>query len=198
MLPTRMFAHCLLILTVAANKVAAQPVEWPVAAGGNGHFYEAVASTQMITWDQANLEAESRGGHLVTITSHAENDFVFTLVDDNQFWVMSISWRGPWIGAIQLPGSVEPDDGWTWVTGEPFEYTNWNDGQPNEFNGNNEDRIHFGNELGRVPSWNDVPAGFGEINSYVIEYVPEPASCWLFTLTSLILWPYCRLCVRLR
>jgi len=39
-----------------------------------------------ITWVDANNLAEQNGGHLATITSQNENDFVFSLINDGQYW----------------------------------------------------------------------------------------------------------------
>lgn len=92
------------------------------------------------------------GGHLVTITSEAENDFVFRLTDDDTYWFHSLNWRGPWIGTLQPPGSEEPAGGWSWVTGEPFTYARWDAQQPNNFNGTPENRLVFGNQRSRIPT----------------------------------------------
>jgi beta-lactamase regulating signal transducer with metallopeptidase domain len=151
---------------------AGTKTEWPISAGGNGHFYQGVRMPKPLPWNEADGLAKLLGGHLVTITSAAENDFVFRLIDDDTYWYHSYNWRGPWIGAVQPPGSVEPADGWTWVTGEPFAYTRWDAGQPNNFNGSPEDRVHFGNQRSRIPTWNDVRENFEEVVSFVVEWEP--------------------------
>ena len=164
----------------------AVPVEWSVADGGNGHFYEAVSVAGVISWGQANVAAAEAGGYLVTITSEQENEFVFNLIDSPSYWYEGYNLRGPWIGAYQAPRSVEPAGGWQWVTGEPFAYTNWDTGQPNNMGGS-EDRIYFGNQPVRVPRWNDAPADFTEVRAYVVEYVPEPATMIIVALGSAIM-----------
>src|SRR5438552_3296743 len=117
---------------------------WSQRIGGNGHFYEAVA-TPGIVWSNASTAATNRGGYLATITSAQENQLVFGLIQGNtNLWTRrpsTDSW-GPWIGGVQPPGSPEPAGGWTWVTGEPFIYQHWNAGEPNN-SGGVEDRIHF-------------------------------------------------------
>ncbi len=144
-------------------------VRWSVAEGGNDHFYQVVKTDEPLTWMDANSLAQSLGGHLVTITSPAENEFVFHLIDDDKYWYPSINWRGPWIGAYQPPGSSEPDGGWRWVTGEPFEYRNWDSMQPNNSDGV-ENYAAFGNQLRRVRTWNDLREDFPEIISFVVEF----------------------------
>lgn len=163
---------------VSLSKAA--PVKWSVPTGGNGHYYLPIATSYPISWADANEVANLLGGHLATITSMEENDFVFSLIDDDIYWYPSVNIRGPWIGGYQLPGSSEPDGGWAWVTGELFVYTNWDLGQPNNYQGHgrqgqDENRIHFGNKKIRVPTWNDVALDFEEISAYVVE-LSEPNS----------------------
>ena len=99
----------------------------------NGHSY--YRSTSSMTWTAARQACANMGGYLVTITSAAENNFVFN------------TWPSGWIGFTDE--AVEGQ--WRWVTGEPVTYTNWNGGEPN--NAGNEDYAQFvggGN-------WNDLP-----------------------------------------
>ena len=178
----RFWCSVILVLAAAAASAEGALNLWPVAEGGNGHFYEPVALTSVVTWQQANLAATEAGGYLVTITSEAENDFVFSLIDDPAYWNPSFNLRGPWTGGFQQIRSPEPDGGWSWVTGEPFVYSNWDDEQPNDFGPGNENRIHFGNRPERTPTWNDVPESYQEVTSYVIEYIPEPCTGLLLLL----------------
>jgi len=62
------------------------------------------------------------GGHLATITSREEHEFVINLSKTKDCWV----------GATD-----EGSEGqWRWVTGEPFEYTEWMDAnQPDNTRG---------------------------------------------------------------
>ena len=177
----------ILLVLIFSSVSSASIIEWSTDTGGNGHLYEAVAAQPGISWTQARNAAELAGGYLVTLTSQAENDFVFGLVDNDIYWYHGINLRGPWIGGFQPQGSPEPDGNWQWVTGESFDFQNWNIGQPNEFNWNNENSIHLGNQATRTSDWNDVPADFAEIQSYVIEYVPEPTTLLLLGLGGLIL-----------
>lgn len=91
----------------------------------------------------------SFGTHLVTINSAEENQFVFDLYPDGM------------LGATDE--EVEGD--WRWVTGEPFDYTNWAVGEPNDCGGPGcptEDYLVFAESGGSlVPEWNDVPGGSG-------------------------------------
>ena len=102
-----------------------------------GHLYVAVLSWGL-GWDSSEKLAESAGGHLVTLSSRAENEFVYGLfAHDDRFVQLTEDGQknGPWIGLYQLPGSHEPKDGWRWVTDEPVAYTAWTRDQPNNYGG---------------------------------------------------------------
>lgn len=173
-----MYRHVLLVvpvlLALAGQGVCGDPVPWPTAAGGNGHWYMAVAAPDLnwgITWNDAQAGAAEAGGYLATSTSQAENDFVVDLVTGTQaardaYWLPG-TWQngdgaGPLLGGYQTPGlgySNEPGFEWHWVTGETWSYTNWMPGEPNNttpFNNNadNEDRLQYMLKQG-VIGWND-------------------------------------------
>ena len=70
------------VLAVTASTAA--PVQWTVASGGNGHWYEFVFAQSGFTFGQAraaSLAASHMGmqGYLATVTSQAENDFIYAL-----------------------------------------------------------------------------------------------------------------------
>ena len=93
----------------------------PAATGNySGHTYEYYDTK--LTWNQAYKFCEKKGGHLVTINSQGENDFVVDLAKD-----CSYIWTG---------GKTSDKTTWYWITGEPFDYQNWSEGEPNDTNGN--------------------------------------------------------------
>jgi hypothetical protein len=148
---------------------------WPVAQGGNAHCYRAVSVPALITWDAANAAAIAAGGHLATISSAGENTFVFELtVTLPGAWAMdSVGGnQGPWLGGRKMGFA------WTWVTGEPWVYTDWAAGEPSgTYNGTAEDRLQMRGEDGSLQprqTWNDEDnGGFEELpRSYVIEFEP--------------------------
>jgi len=139
----------------------------PVYFAATGHYYERV--DEELTWEEAKVAAElcsylGVSGHLVTITSQAENDFL----TDN----LLLGLGNPcYCGGYQPPDSLEPDGGWTWVTGEPWEFANWAAGEPNDW-ANDEDCL----EVKPDGSWNDAQIS-GTPRAYIVEYpVPEPAT----------------------
>ncbi len=125
----------------------------------NGHFYEHIADDS-ISWTDAKGIAESStfsglNGHLVTITSQSENDFIAELVPDDSH---------AWVGL----SDVDSEGDYTWVNGEPFDYSNWDTSQPD--NANNEDYVEFN---GNNDKWNDNTNSNGHTNGYVVEYGPQ-------------------------
>ena len=166
-------------------------LEWPVASGGTGHYYENVDDS--LSWTDANAAASARAylgiqGHLVTLASAAENAFVA----DN--------WDTPgyWIGAYQYDSLIEPAGHWRWVTDELWDYTNWTPLEPNE--SGNEDWASFAFPFlpyGQLASqWNDWKI-FGDPTNrprgYFVEYeptlnpIPEPASLLLLGFSLIVI-----------
>ena len=102
------------------------------------------------TWTAAKADAESRGGHLATITSPEEAPATDT--------------RNLWIGAFQQDLSDEPNGHWEWVTGEPWVYSNWAGGEPNNLGNEN-----YGHKLAGVDSWNDFSDTNPSVQGYIFE-----------------------------
>lgn len=145
------------------------PIQWAVADGGNGHWYGSIAVP--VPWVDAKTHAESQEwmgvtGHLATIASEAENTFI---------WRNLASHRR-WLGGFQDDGGEEPAGGWSWVTGEIWQYTNWNTvrGEPNN-EGEDEQYLQFSPDIPLVGLWNDNSL-CGEVSGcdigYIIEWEP--------------------------
>ena len=87
----------------------------------NGHYY---LLSEAMTWAEAETLAVSMGGHLATIRSASENQWLFDtflpLTGANQVF----------IGCSDL----DVEDEWVWTSGEPMPYTNWASGQPDNVN----------------------------------------------------------------
>ena len=94
------------------------------------------------TWYEADDMSDNAGGHLVTISSEEENDFIYSLISqvDNN-----------WIGFSDI--ATEGD--WVWTTGEDVVYTNWDVGEPNDSNDGEDCAKMFG--WGDPNNWNDKP-----------------------------------------
>lgn len=142
-----------------------------VASGEwNEHSYYAIL-TWGSSWQSAVADAKERGGYLASITSEAENSFVFELIkNDERLWDMHQDGQafGPWIGTYQEEGAIEPDGGWALVSDEPVTFSNWSEGQPNNHGGNS-DVVRFHNYVHQPsPYWDDAN-GAGSSRGYILE-----------------------------
>jgi hypothetical protein len=141
-----------------------QWIEWPVIAGGNGHWY---AESEFGTWQEVQAQAEAVGGDLVTINDLEENQWLFAT------FVPPPTCSRFWIGLYQIPGSPEPGGGWVWISGDPSTFRNWQGGEPNNLGGqeNWAELVHDG-------EWNDLgPTHPCFVKAGIIEREDEPVSC---------------------
>jgi hypothetical protein len=139
---------------------------------GNGHSY-AIVEFPEETWASASADIAVTlpGYHLTTITTQAEQDFVW------DFMVKTtgggLEW---WLGGFQdVAIEIDPAEGWEWVTGEPWAYTNWAFGEPNNAGGIED---HLALDFGGL--WNDEGTAISIIKGYVAETVPIPTAVLLF------------------
>lgn len=113
----------------------------------NGHYYKVFDESK--TWTEAKAYCESLGGHLVTVTSEAENDFIYSIIENKTKNLY-------WLGA----NDVKKEGVWEWVTGEIWTYSNWCGGAPDN-HGAGEDYLEMhrtNNENGMTTEkqWNDT------------------------------------------
>jgi len=111
--------------------------DMPVYNPSTDASYEILAPS---TWEDAESTAVSRGGHLTSIHSEAENNFIRGMIS---FF--------SWLGLNQPPGSLEPGGGWVWSDGTAVNYTNWAIDEPNDYLGGNENVA----EMTAPALWND-------------------------------------------
>ncbi|MHC5111359.1 MAG: lectin-like protein [Planctomycetota bacterium] len=111
-----------LLVGVTARSYAGDPYQWMEF---EGHEYAIVVGDY--TWEEARVMAEAIGGHLAVINSPEEDLFIRETV--------ALGWDDAWIGAFQAEGAAEPNGGWQWVNGDPFEYQNWLTAEPDNNNG---------------------------------------------------------------
>ena len=132
---------------------AQDAVQWRVEDGGNGHWY-LYTHDMSIGFGAAADATVAMGGHLACITTAEENAFVFAYLDSVSAWV---DVRGPFLGGYQdlsSPSYSEPNGGWRWVTGEPWQYAGWTNGEPNNDAGL-EHAVAMDTRFG-TSVWNDV------------------------------------------
>jgi len=120
----------------------------------DGHKYELVTISK--TWNEAKMDCVARGGHLVTITSSKENNFVNDLAGSNNIW-------------IGFTDNITEGD-WQWITGESVTFTNWASDEPNNVGAGE----NFA-EMFSDGTWNDAgpPGSPKEAYYYVCEWENE-------------------------
>jgi hypothetical protein len=110
-LPVVIALGCLACACAAQRQWQVSPV--------NGHYYLLGPGG---TWHDGESWAQRAGGHLATIRSETENDWVFSWVPPD---------TRAWIGMTD-----EAREGiWVWTSGELVTFTNWASGQPDNSQG---------------------------------------------------------------
>lgn len=138
------------------------------AVAFNWHAYKIYE--QSMTWAEAKSQCESVGGHLVTITSAEERQFIEQIMDGaakHQYW----------IGLTSETGSM------AWVTGEAYSYSHWDSGEPNHsrrYDDEHESYVHIYNVNNPAVNgssrfcWNDMffdNTYPGEESNFALQYV---------------------------
>jgi len=158
-------APCLLIATTATAA--------PVMYAGTGNYYDSIAVSGGISWDAAVALAAAMTyndgntdyvGHLATVTSQGENDFLRN----------NLNTVGYLLGGRHLGGAAS---NYGWITGETwgaFEAGHWANGEPNGDSGGLQ-YTWVGQD-----GWNDLPTTYSSnlTPGYLVEFeaVPEPMS----------------------
>lgn len=120
-----------------------------LGAYAGSHYY---LTTMPMLWGFADVNCRNFGGHLATITSSVENEFVLNAV---QAAAPGIHY---WIG---LTDWGRPNDDWVWTNRESVDWTNWGPGEPN-----NRDGEYF-TEVYEDGWWNDTR--YAIYRGYVLE-----------------------------
>lgn len=104
-----------LMMGFAPSRVATAQTEPWVNNYVNGHSYRL---TEPLSWFDAEAQAQSWGGHLVTLDNAEE-----------EFWVKNTFGRAEhfWIGF----NDIVEECTWVWASGMQVSYTNWDSGEPN-------------------------------------------------------------------
>lgn len=181
-MPTIKYLTVLLLLSLM-SAAHATPIQWRIEDGGNGHWYERVGDffdvASRVSWFDAKTMAESRtylgaSGHLVTVGSLAEHEFLVAAFLEDHPWPLWIGFTdSEAYGGYESFGQPNPQvDGWVWVTGEPITFTKWGPGSPDQTQVD-EDAALYGSiyeEYGRLYQWNDAQPG--DHAAFLVEYEP--------------------------
>ena len=172
------------------NEGSTMSMEIPVEEGSNAKFYrfkmndsESESSDGYAnsvfsivegsyTWEEATVDAESRGGRLAVIKSSEVNDRLKAQLNN-----MFLPYL--WIGLYN-------ENGWKWVYGPELTFSNWDLGEPN--GGSSQKYAHIWGDDNLVDydttarpkySWNDVYLsyipGLGGLQGYLLE-IPQNIS----------------------
>ncbi|MDP6850067.1 MAG: lectin-like protein [Planctomycetota bacterium] len=115
----------------------------------NGHTYHLLEAS---SWTDAEAAAVAMGGHLATVRSQAENDWI-----ERTFGYWAIQNRDIWLGL----NDVAVEGQYVWASGEPVLFWNWAVGQPDNNTGTDpsgEQYVHmYGtNSIYGAGQWNDM------------------------------------------
>jgi hypothetical protein len=136
-----------------------------------GHCYEVVTPLGGVNWTDARDAAAAMthngvSGHLATLTSTAETDFVAQNVPG------AVGNTYNYFGGYRVGIT---GNNWAWVTGEAWDYTNWSPGEPTDEYDNSmpllvTEFFHNGGGGGYayLGQWNDQNGT--QLRGYVVEY----------------------------
>ncbi|MFO0966754.1 MAG: LamG-like jellyroll fold domain-containing protein [Gemmataceae bacterium] len=133
-----------------------------------GHTYYVTKATS--NWYDAEAQAQLMGGHLVTIGSQAENDFVQKMLISETGTNLTTAWIGL--------NDASNEGVFTWTSGEPLTYTNWLSGNPDNGSGGLQDHGYI--NFSAQGKWDDIE-GRGTLNPKIA--VIEVAPVKTFTVT---------------
>lgn len=125
-----------------------------------GHSYKIYYG--VMDWHTAKTECEKLGGHLATVTTAMENAFIGTLIGNETVK------PGYWLGGYR---DDDMSKDWKWVTGESFDYTNWQRPTENPGYGNGELYLEMWNARLNY-QWNDL-GDYNYTRNWIKGYVCE-------------------------
>lgn len=125
----------------------------------NGNYYDVINIS--LTWDEAKERCERKGGHLATITSTEENEWIVKNInpsDNNYCW---------------LGGERDISGNWMWITGEEWQFSSFAEGQPDYCNSSE----YYLCTYSPANRWNDAAIDgdngtvyWSAISGYIIEW----------------------------
>jgi len=137
--------------------------------GKNGHAYKVFK--EKLLWPQAKQRCEELGGHLVSITSQEEQEFLHTVIEKSGIAVDTRQGLDSWREKLWAGGTDEGSEGkWRWVDGSAWGFTPWVKGQPDG----------DGNFLNICPhirgGWNDDHAVGALVTGFICEWPKRAVS----------------------
>lgn len=123
-----------------------------------GHYYKLYELN--MSWENAQEYFKNIKGHLATITSQKENDFIYN-------YIRSIGYESAYFGATDK----ENEGILKWVTNENFVYNNWHNNEPNNEYGNEHYGLFYYKYLDGT--WNDGGTDTFNANLFKTPYICE-------------------------
>lgn len=123
----------------------------------NGHSYKLFDTS--MDWNSAQQYCQSLGGHLVTINSADEQQFVSSIASKS-------TKKNVWLGATKGENGK-----FAWVTGEDAQFSNWSAGEPSNYD-NTENAVMmytYSNGLVNLGEWNDIASTGGTVSGFKLE-----------------------------
>ncbi len=120
----------------------------------NGHLYMIVQieGNHYFSWDRGVEISQLLGGHLATIESAEEQEFIQGLIE--KYGKVKYYWLG---------GSRE-DGSWKWITtGEPIQNMYWESGEPNEGD-------HYYLWIDSNGLWGDIYSEHNDLDGFICEW----------------------------
>ena len=141
-------------------------VQWTSDGGGNGHWYE-LRDGEGTSWNEQRETALSIGGDLACPVDASTNDFLGDLILSSgictEFDYISL-------GGLQDENESNPTSGWSWVSGDGWDWTNWGTNEPND-GGGGEWALAISPGGGCLSSWNDInPTDTSWNLAYLVEW----------------------------
>ncbi len=87
------------------------------------HSYQIIENSNISSFEEAEEYCQTIGGHLATIQSQEENDYIYSMM-------ISEGYKSAYFGFTDR----DIEGTWVWVNDEPVNYTNWAPSEPNSEN----------------------------------------------------------------
>jgi hypothetical protein len=174
-----------LVTVYASTSLAVAPISGPIVDPATGHTYYLLDNSD---FTDAQSEALSLGGNVVTINDAAENAWVC-----QTFTNFGGVKRNIWIGLNAAGADGGNPASYHWVDGSTSTYRNW---APQEPNFSDQYTLIIPGGWENAGQWNNVAdtttSGYQfnpPIPSYgVAEVVPEPSTYLLALLGTFVIW----------
>ena len=89
----------------------------------SNHTYQIIENSNISSFEEAEEYCQTIGGHLATIQSQEENDYIYSMM-------ISEGYKSAYFGFTDR----DIEGTWVWVNDEPVNYTNWAPSEPNSEN----------------------------------------------------------------